>query len=431
MALRYLVVCLAAAAGLVFATGCLPRANAANLTIEAGGGRLVEALAAAGNGDVLMLGPGVHSGPALIDRPGIELVGSAGAIIDGGGKGQVVTIMAPDAVVRGLVIRNSGEDFDSVDAGVFVGKPGDGALIENNKIENNLFGVYLHGPDAAIVRGNEILGRAGVRMNDRGNGVHLWNSPGSIIEGNKIYSGRDGIFVTTSSGNIFRGNHFQDLRFAIHYMYTNDAEISDNVSRGNHLGYALMYSHRLVIRDNLSEGDREHGMAFNFANESQLSGNVIRRAGKKCVFLYNSNKNEITGNHFEGCEIGIHYTAGSERNIISGNAFIANQTQVKYVGSRWLDWSHAGKGNYWSDNTAFDLNGDGIADTPYKPNDLVDQVMWRHPVAKLLLTSPAVQILRWAQESFPGLHPGGVIDSAPLMHPPEIKPSIPRRYAER
>ncbi|MBT5039735.1 MAG: hypothetical protein HOM52_14620, partial [Rhodospirillaceae bacterium] len=48
MALRYLVVCLAAAAGLVFATGCLPRANAANLTIEAGGGRLVEALAAAG-----------------------------------------------------------------------------------------------------------------------------------------------------------------------------------------------------------------------------------------------------------------------------------------------------------------------------------------------------------------------------------------------
>ena len=66
---------------------------------------------------------------------------------------------------------------------------------------------------------------------------------------------------------------------------------------------------------------------------------------------------------------------------------------------------------------AFDLDADGIADRPYRPNGMVDRVMWRHPLAKLLLNSPAAQILRWAQAEFPALHPGGVIDRAPLMAP--------------
>jgi len=84
------------------------------------------------------------------------------------------------------------------------------------------------------------------------------------------------------------------------------------------------------------------------------------------------------------------------------------------------EWSAAGRGNYWSDNPAFDLNGDGIADTAYRPNDIVDQVVWRYPAAKLLLNSPAVQLVRWAQAEFPNLHPGGVVDSAPLMRPPVV-----------
>ncbi|ODU56889.1 MAG: hypothetical protein ABS99_05430 [Acetobacteraceae bacterium SCN 69-10] len=113
-------------------------------------------------------------------------------------------------------------------------------------------------------------------------------------------------------------------------------------------------------------------------------------------------------------------TAGSERNTIGDNAFIGNQNQVKYVGTRNVEWSAAGRGNYWSDNPAFDLNGDGIADTAYRPNDIVDQVVWRYPAAKLLLNSPAVQLVRWAQAEFPNLHPGGVVDSAPLMRPPVV-----------
>ena len=104
--------------------------------------------------------------------------------------------------------------------------------------------------------------------------------------------------------------------------------------------------------------------------------------------------------------------------IVTGNAFIANQTQVKYAGTKWVDWSENGRGNYWSDNPAFDLDGDGIGDRAYRPNDLVDQLVWRHPLAKLLLNSPAVHLVRWAQSAFPPLYPGGVTDWAPLMTAP-------------
>jgi nitrous oxidase accessory protein len=309
-----------------------------------------------------------------------------------------------------------------MDAGIFIDKAGVGAAVENNRIEQNLFGVYVWGPQRALVRGNVIVGRTDLRTNERGNGVQVWNSPGTVIADNDIRFGRDGIFVTTSRNNVFRGNRFRDLRFAVHYMYTNDSEVSGNRSTGNDIGYALMFSHRLRVEGNLSEGDREHGLLFNYANESTIEGNVVRNGGGKCVFIYNANKNLFRGNWFEGCDIGIHFTAGSERNVLTGNAFVGSRTQVKYVGTRWLEWSADGRGNYWSDNPAFDLNGDGIADAAYRPNDLVDRVIWTAPLAKLLLSSPAVQVLRWAQSQFPMLYPGGVVDSAPLMQPPAMSP---------
>jgi nitrous oxidase accessory protein len=121
----------------------------------------------------------------------------------------------------------------------------------------------------------------------------------------------------------------------------------------------------------------------------------------------------------------VHFTAGSEGNAITGNAFVGNRTQVKYVGTRHLDWSRDGRGNCWPDNPAFDLDRDDIADAAYRPNDIVDRVLWTAPRAKVLLNSPAVQVLRWAQSQFPATLPGGVVDSRPLMAPPAAPDAAP------
>lgn len=236
-----------------------------------------------------------------------------------------------------------------------------------------------------MVRANTIRGRQVHVASETGSGVRIWNSPGTqiptMISGD-IRFGADGIYVHTSRQNVFRGNTMRDVRFAIHYMYTNDSEVSDNRSIGNDLGYAIMFLHRLDVRNNVSDGDRDHGFMFNYANYSQAEGSVVRNGGEKCVFIYNADFNEMRGNWFDGCELGIHFIAGSEGNTVSRNAFIGNRSQVKYVGTRFLDWSEEGRGNFWSDDAAFDLDGGGIADQPYRSNDVIDQVLWRNPMRR-------------------------------------------------
>lgn len=394
---------------------------AAMLSVAAGGDHLREAVAAAAPGDVLELSAGVHNGPVLIDRP-LTIEGRPGAVVDGGGHGRTIEVAAPDVTIRGLEVRGSGID-DGMDAGIYLDRKATGAKVERNAVTGNLVGIYVHGASDAIVRGNTIVGRTDLRLNERGNGVYVWNAPGAEVIDNDISGGRDGIFTNTSHRNVFRGNRMHGVRFAVHYMYTNDSEVSDNVSVGNHAGYVIMFSDRLKIHGNISRGDRDYALLLNYANDSRIDHNVAS-GSQKCVFIYNANKNKFTANRFEACAIGIHFTAGSERNEVSGNAFINNQTQVKYVGTRSIDWSVNGRGNYWSDNPTFDLNGDGIADAAYRPNDLVDRIVWAYGAAKLLLNSPVVEVLRWAQSQFPALHPGGVIDSAPLMTAPPIPAGV-------
>lgn len=438
----------------ILAVGLAWPVAAERIVVPPGEADLQGLLDRAVDGDVIVLQAGEHHGPLRITRK-LVVEGEPGAMLIGRGQGSVVRIAAPEAVVRGLTIRGSGADLEKMDAGVFIEKTAPRSLVEGNRIEDNLYGVYIHGAEGAVVRRNEIIGIRRGRMNDAGNGVSVWDAPGAKVLDNDIRFGRDGIFSVASRKNVFSGNRFRDLRFAVHYMYTNEGEVTDNVSIGNTVGYAVMFSHRLTIRGNVSDGDRDRGFLFNFANGSQIVGNMVRgrlqpaerwaRAGshaegrehglgdrepgptvttgarpgpEKCVFVYNTNQNRFRDNWFEGCEIGIHFTAGSEGNEIVGNAFVNNRSQVKYVGTRYLDWSKGGRGNYWSDNPAFDLNGDGIADTAYRPNDLIDKVLWTAPQAKVLVNSPAVQVIRWAQAQFPALLPGGVVDSRPLISPP-------------
>lgn len=389
---------------------------AAEVHVAPGTGTLATAIAGANPGDVLMLSGGAYLGPVTIDRT-LTVQGDGSATIDGQGQGTVITISGDDVVLTGLHVTGSGKVNQDLDAGIKIIKGADRARIENNRLTDNMHGIDVHGGLDTLVLGNVIEGRKNARMNERGNGIYVWNSPGTVVGGNSVRWGRDGIFSNASKKGTYSNNLFRDLRFAVHYMYTHDSTVSGNISIGNHLGFAIMFSDRVVVTDNLSLGDREHGVMLNFANSADVAGNLVRGGTKKCLFIYNAHKNLIFRNRFEGCGIGIHFTAGSERNLLTENAFIGNQEQVKYVGTRFMEWSHDGRGNFWSDHPAFDLNGDGIADGVYRPNDLMDHILWSQPAASLLTGSPAVQLVRWSQSSFPAILPGGVTDSDPLMQP--------------
>ncbi|MEO5770775.1 MAG: nitrous oxide reductase family maturation protein NosD, partial [Burkholderiaceae bacterium] len=401
------------------AEGAHVLAPAENERVVVPGEAIQPLLDAAPAGQVIRLAPGRHAGPLRIDRP-LSLVGETGAVLAGAGTGSVIVVTAPDVRIEGLEITGSGLEVPDMDSAILLRRTAERSQVRANRLIDNLFGVYMHGAAGSIVENNTIVGRRGLRISEAGDGVSVWNAPDAQVLGNTISQGRDGIFVKISRRNTFAYNTFNDLRFAIHYMYTQDSRIIGNHSSGNHVGWAIMYSDGLEIRDNVSDNDRDHGLMLNSTNNSQVVGNVVRRGAEKCLFVYNANRNVLRNNWLEGCPIGIHFTAGSEGNKVSGNAFVANRMQVKYVGTRYIDWTDAGRGNYWSDNPAFDLDGDGIADRPYRPNDVMDRILWTLPGAKALVNSPAVQMVRWAQARFPALYPGGVVDSAPLMRPASI-----------
>ncbi|MFY0989162.1 nitrous oxide reductase family maturation protein NosD [Halomonas sp. C05BenzN] len=396
---------------------------------------LQQVLAAAAPGDTVRVAEGEHVGNFTIDVS-LELVGEPGAVLDGRRHGSVLTVAAPDVTVRDLHIREDGADINAMDSGIFVAREATGTRIENNRIEARGFGIWLDAtPDVRVI-GNRISGDTALRSQDRGNGLQLYNVTGAEIRDNEVWEARDGIYIDVSNHNRLIGNLLRDQRYGVHYMFSHSNEVRDNETRNNRLGYALMQSRQLEVVGNRSLRDQNYGFLMNFIVDSVIAENVSIEAQRgslsaapdghaisgtegKALFVYNSLFNEIRDNLFARTEIGIHMTAGSEDNVFHGNAFVANETQVKYVALREQEWSHEGSGNYWSDYLGWDLSGDGLGDIPYEPNDSVDRLLWTYPMAKILMNSPAVQVLRWVQREFPILRPPGVRDSHPLMALPD------------
>ncbi len=403
---------------------------------------LTRAIAEAAPGVVITVPAGIHQVHLLLTKA-ITLVGAPGAVLDGGGKGDVIRIAAHDVTLRNLTIRHSGTDLTASNAGVFIEREARHVVVASNRIEEVLFGAYLDGPADVQVLDNRISGIATLRIPDRGDGIHLWDDTGVEVKGNEISDTRDGIYIYISPHNRIVGNRMHDLRYGMHYMYSNHDLLADNFTYHTQAGYALMSSDHLQVFRNRSKDDISYGILLNYVTYSDFAGNTIRgttgQSGEnaeiipgaegKGVFVYNSEYNSFHDNTIADCPIGIHVTAGSDQNKIYGNLFENNRVQVKYVQNVAEEWSRDGAGNYWSDYLGWDLDGNGIGDVPYRPNDGVDILLWKYPSARLLLDSPAILALRYVQRAFPVFMPPSIQDSHPLMRPPA--PTRNQTYAER
>jgi len=412
------------------------------LAAPAGSSPLARRVQAAEPGAVVQVMPGVHRTHLRIDKP-LTLVGHKGAVIDGNGDGDVIRVAAPHVSIRGLTIRHSGSDLTAMNAGIFVEQQADDVDIADNVLDKVLFGVYLDGPARVRVVGNRIRGMTELRSQDRGDGIHLWNDRHVEVSGNDISGTRDGIYIYISPHNRIVNNTIHDVRYGVHYMYSNHDRLAGNVTTRTVAGYALMQSRNLTVLNNRSEQDSRYGILLNYVTYSEFTGNrvegvtgekgaggqVIPGGEGKGLFVYNSEFNRFIGNRIADCPIGIHVTAGSDHNRFSQNAFVHNRVQVKYVQNFKEEWSWNGAGNYWSDYLGWDLDGDGKGDTPYRPNDGVDVLLWKYPQARLLMSSPAVLALRYVQRAFPVFTPPSVQDSHPLMH--DQTETGNRKYAQR
>ena len=101
-----------------------------------------------------------------------------------------------------------------------------------------------------MVENNTVTGIPGRDPGEIGSGIHVWNSQRFRLIGNQIVGTRDGFYIQSSSHGFVRGNRASDLRYGLHYMFSDDNVFEDNVFENGAAGAALMYSNRLTFRRN-------------------------------------------------------------------------------------------------------------------------------------------------------------------------------------
>lgn len=388
-------------------------AGAATATVQPGQD-LQAVIRAAAPGDVIEVQRGFYRANLLIDKP-LTLRGIGRPTLSGGQQGDTLRVTAPDVTIEGLIVRDSGDSLKDQNAGIYVYPGAHRTVIRHCDLSYNLFGVWIEKANDVVIESNVITGKREYNSSQRGNGVQLYNTQRARILNNNISFVRDALFVDVSHHAVFRGNKLHHSRYGTHYMNSYYNLWEDNDSYYNRGGLALMEVRDQVVRNNRAWGNSDHGIMLRTMQDSLVENNVVA-GNNRGFFIYDVEYVTIRNNLVVDNHVGVHLAAGSTRNVVEGNDFIANREQVRYVGARDEVWG-AKNGNHWDNYLGWDRDGNGIGDVRYEANDMVDRLTWRYPGIKLLLASPAVQALRLVAQQFPVLRVPSVVDPKPRMQP--------------
>lgn len=406
--------------------GAAAASGAATLRVQPGES-LQAAVERAAAGDIVEVARGHYRANLRIDRP-LTLRGLDRPTLDGGGQGDTIRVTAPGVTIEGLIVRDSGASLKDQNAGIYIQPGAHGAVVRRCDLTHNLFGLWIEKANDVRIEHNVITGMRELDSSQRGNGVQLYNTTGARITGNHIGFVRDALYVDVSHHAEFRGNKLHHSRYGTHYMNSYHNLWEDNDSYRNRGGLALMEVRDQVVRHNRAWGNTDHGIMLRTIQDSVIEDNVVAGNGRG-FFIYDVEYTTLRGNLVVDNAVGVHLSAGSTRNHVERNDFVANREQVRYVGARDEPWGgpRPGDGNHFSNYLGWDRDGDGVGDLPYEANDLVDRLSWQHPSMKLLLASPSVQALRLVGRQFPVLRVPSVVDAHPRMQP---DPAAWRRWAK-
>lgn len=390
------------------------------LTLEAFADQPLQAwLDTALPGSVLRLPAGTYRGPGRIDKP-LTVEGNGKVVIDAGGHGTVLTIKADHVTVRGLTLRGSGDSHDAIDGGIMA--EGNGLLIENNVLEDVLFGISLHKTNDSIVRGNRIRSRP-VDSAERGDGLRLWYSTGNRIENNDIAQIRD-ITVSNAPRNRYTGNTIRNSRRAFNFLFSHRSLVEGNLLEKNSTGIIALNSDGMIIRNNriLHAMDASGaGVALKETSAALVQHNEIVHCAhgimadspmnptNRIVFVDNLIAHNITGIYFYGAKGG---------HIAINNTFKSNLWPVTIIGDgdpmNDIWW-----GNSWDTYEGFDLDGDGFGDKPHELHVWADRIWLETPSATFFRNSPVLELLDFLERLAPFSAPSLVLrDTAPRMRKP-------------
>lgn len=386
---------------------------------------IADLIARAQPGDTVVVPAGHYHEQVSIDKP-LTLTGAGMPVIDGGGKGDVVRITADHVTLRGFVIQGSAEDVADEPAALRV--KGNAATIEDNRMQQVLYGIVLEDSNGHVVRNNRVSSILRFEPERRGHGLYLWYTDGNTIEDNIVEGVKDGIFLGFATHNQVIRNRVSDSRYGIHYMYANDNVFVDNVFTRGVAGAAIMFSRNITFRGNEFSYNRSpasgFGLLFKDVDNLEMTDNLVHhnRLGITMEGVPNEPGSFVTLRHnligFNQVALEMATTTGV---TFTENTFTGNLEQVATTGGsieHRNTWAVAGRGNYWDDYEGYDANGDGVGDIPFRYEGAFDDLVRRNEAVRAYSFTPARSALDLAARWFPSFRPDPrVIDPAPLMSP--------------
>ena len=374
---------------------------------------ITEAIQLAKNGDRIFVSKGYYAEGNIIIDKSIELTGKDYPEIDGKNQTEIITVRADNVKIKGFVIKNSGASNLYDMAAIKVDK-GTHCDIEDNKLYDNFFAVYLSGTSYCTVKNNFILGHA-VSESSSGNGIHLWKCHDILIENNDISGHRDGIYFEFATDSRITGNTSKNnLRYGLHFMFSGGDVYENNTFSNNGAGVAVMYTKNMkMINNNFQDnwGANAYGLLLKEIGNSLVYGNHFTKNTTGIDMESGTNLN-IYENTFSSNGYAIKILGNCSDDSIIHNNFESNSFDVSTNSSRSVNLFSE---NYWDKYRGYDMDHDGVGDVPFRPVSLFSMMVENTPETIFLLRSLVVDILDAAERVAPVFIPESLVDYKPLM----------------
>lgn len=368
---------------------------------------------AAQNGDTVLVDPGIYKEKNIIIQKSVTLKGINYPVLDGENKYAIISIKANNATVQGFKLQHTGRS-EIRDLGAIMIYDSYKVSALNNILDDTNFGIYVQNSKKCTIKDNSITAYGKDEVQS-GNGIHCWRSDSLIIIGNKIKGHRDGLyFEFVKHSLIWRNISRENVRYGIHFMFSNRNTYIANIFESNAAGVAVMYSKYIRMYNNCflnNWGDAAYGILLKDITDSDISGNHFT---KNTVGLHMEGCSRINlyKNIFNNNGWAVKIQASCDNNDFRGNNFLGNTFDIGTNGSLVLNTF---TGNYWDKYEGYDLIKDNKGDIPYHPVSMYSMIIDSNPAALMLFRSLIVSLLDKTEKVLPGVTPENLKDNEPVM----------------
>ena len=373
-----------------------------------------EAVLIAQDGDTIFVKKGVYKETLININKAIHIIGEDYPLIDGENKTETIfAIQANNFSITGFRFKNVGLSYTKEIAAVFISHSKN-FVIKDNFFENVFFAFILQRARYGLVQNNVITGQA-ENESKAGNGIHVWKSKDLRIEQNKISGMRDGIYLEFTSNSFISNNTSKNnVRYGLHFMFSNNNVYHHNEFRDNGAGVAVMFSKFIKMHHNTFHynwGSASYGLLLKEISDAEIHDNIFEQ-NTIGINIDGCNRISYKNNHFIRNGWAVKFTGGCYQNSFQYNNFMHNAFDLSY-NSRLND--NKFEANYWSEYSGYDLDKDGIGDVVHRPVKLFSYIVNRTPETLVLLRSLFVDIINFSEKVSPVFTPENLVDAKPLM----------------